>query len=166
MKRRNTLHSIFLSALLLGLPVAAMAEPADCPPDGAEASPPPGGRHGHWGKHGFFSPDRPPRFLQSLNLTDTQRAQIAEILKTQGAELRDKAEAKRKPHEELRRLAFSADYTDDKAKALVDANAASLAELAILHARLDHALYEVLTPEQQAQLQDKLANFKGRPPKP
>jgi Spy/CpxP family protein refolding chaperone len=112
-----------------------------------------------------FSSDHLPPYLNGLELSDSQRARITEILKTQGASLREKAEAGRKTHDKLRQLAFSADYSDEKAKVLADAAAPLMAELAVLHAGLDRAVFAVLTPEQQQQAKENLANFKRHFPK-
>ena len=159
MKPRYSLHSMFFCGLLLGLPLAATGEPGGCSTSMFELPPPP------VGKHAPFPADRLPPYLDGLSLTEAQRVKITDILKTPGDELRAKAEASGKPHEELRQLAFTTDYSEDKAKALVEANASTMAELAILHARMDHAIYETLTPGQQRQVQANLADFRARFPK-
>jgi Spy/CpxP family protein refolding chaperone len=157
-------HAMELGFLAISLALAialAMTTPANAAPDmqpGAGGPPVmvPGMP---------FSSDHLPPYLNGLELSDSQRARITEILKTQGASLREKAEAGRKTHDKLRQLAFSADYSDEKAKVLADAAAPLMAELAVLHAGLDRAVFAVLTPEQQQQAKENLANFKRHFPK-
>ncbi|MEC4749029.1 Spy/CpxP family protein refolding chaperone [Methylomicrobium sp. Wu6] len=148
------------SSLLLVLPLITQAAPSmDFPHAGA------GGPPFQEGNALPFASDRLPPYVHDLDLSNSQRARIAEILKTQGASLRDKAEAGRKAQNELRKLAFSSDYSEDKAKALADVSIPIMAELAVLHARLDHAIFTVLTPEQQQQAKEHMANFKGHFPR-
>jgi protein CpxP len=148
------------SSLLLVLPLVTQASPSmDFSPAGVGRPP------FQEGSALPFSSDRLPPYVHDLDLNNSQRARIAEILKTQGTSLRDKAEAGRKTQDELRKLAFSADYSEEKAKALANAAVPLMAELAVLHARLDHAIFTVLTPEQQQQANEHMTNFKGHFPR-
>ena len=160
MKTQHSLHSLFLCGLLATLPLATSANPPDFPPCGPEVPPLP------MGKHGAFAPDRLPPYLSGLNLSEAQQAKIKEILKTQGSEIREKAEAGDKSHEELRQLAFSPDFSEEKAKSFAQAAAPLMMDMAVLHARLDHAVFEVLNPEQQRQAKENMAHFKAAFPKP
>ncbi|BBL73593.1 Spy/CpxP family protein refolding chaperone [Methylomagnum ishizawai] len=153
MKTRPILRRILLSACLLGLPWAASANPPNC------------AFEGHGGKPGF-SPDRLPPFLNGIALDEAQKTKIAELLKTQGEALRGKAETGHQARKKLMELAFSSDYSDDKAKTLVEADAPTLMEVAVGHARLDHAIFELLTPDQRRQAQENMTNFKERFGKP
>lgn len=157
--RISTIRALF-SSLLLALPLVTQATPSmDFPPAGAGRPP------FQAGNALPFASDRLPPYVHDLDLNNSQRTRIAEILKTQGASLRDKAEAGRKTQDELRKLAFSSDYSEEKAKALATAAVPLMAELAVLHARLDHAIFTVLTPEQQQQAKEHMANFKGHFPR-
>lgn len=115
-------------------------------------------------KAGAFNSDRLPPYLDGLDLSDSQQDKIAEILKAQGSQLREKAESTRKAHDALRKLAFSSDYNDDKAQSFAEASARYQAELAVFHARLDHEVFTVLSSEQQQQAQDNMTKFKGHFP--
>jgi len=133
-----------LPSLVLALPLALHAAPPVDGPDGGPGGPPP-----HPEK--LFDAEHLPPHLQALNLNEAQRAQLGELFKAQGSNLRDKLEAGKKAHDELRRLSLSADYSEDKAKALADNGAQTLAAAALAHARLDQAIYQLLTPAQQRQ---------------
>lgn len=148
-----------VSSLLLVLPLVTQADPPmDFPPAGT------GGPPFLEDNAGPFASDRLPPYVHGLDLSNSQRARIAEILKAQGAPLRDTAEAGRKALDELRKLAFSSDYSEEKAKALADVATPLMVELAVLHARFDHTVFAVLTPEQQQQAKENMANFKGHFP--
>lgn len=133
-----------LLALTLLLPLGISAAPHW---EGGEDEPCRPPQHGK-----LLEGDRLPRFLLPLNLTEKQRTDITALLKTQREAFKEKMAAGKKAHGELRRLAFSADYSEEKAKALVEQNAKLLEEGAIAKSKLDHSIFLLLTPEQQAQL--------------
>ena len=143
----STRIRLALFGLALVLPLTLHAAPPMGGPEGAPGCPPPPGK--------LFDAGELPPHLKTLDLSETQRAQIGEWLKAQGPDLRDKLEAGKKAHDELRRLSLSADYTEDKAKALAESGAKTMAEGALAHARLDHAVYQLLTPAQQRQLTEQ-----------
>jgi Spy/CpxP family protein refolding chaperone len=150
MNKLTTKLSHALFGLALALPLTLNAAPPLSPPEN---------------KPGFFPPppfeifdaEHLPPHLKELNLSDSQRGQITELFKTAGANLRGKLEAGGKIHEELMRLSLSADYTEDKAKALAGSAAQIVGEGALAHAKLDQAVYRLMTPAQQQQLQEWLA---------
>ena len=57
----------------------------------------------------------------------------------------------------------SADYSEAKAKALVDGIVRAQGELQLARVRLERQAYEVLTPEQRRQLADRPLPPKGPP---
>lgn len=151
-----------LAALGLALTLPLHAAPPGPPPmDGPEAG------SGFFSRHPggpFFNAEHLPPYLIDLDLSESQRTQIKEAFKTQGATLREKLEASRKIDDELRRLALSADYTDDKAKALAESGAKIAAEAMALHAKLDQTAYQLLTPAQQQQLKEWMARSRPNCP--
>jgi len=60
---------------------------------------------------------------------------------------------------EIHQLSFSNDYGDDKIQALLDQADAIHKETALQKARLDNAIFKLLTKEQQEKLQSKMAHF-------
>jgi P pilus assembly/Cpx signaling pathway, periplasmic inhibitor/zinc-resistance associated protein len=148
-----------VSSFVLVLPLLSWANPPHDFPCAAQDKPPFADH-----KPGAFNSDRLPPYLDGLDLSDSQQAKIAEIVKAQGSQLHEKAETVRKAHDALRKLAFSSDYNDDKAKSFAEASGRYMAELAVFHARLDHEIFTVLNVEQQQQAQDNMAKFKGHFP--
>jgi Spy/CpxP family protein refolding chaperone len=106
-------------------------------------------------KHRPAPRDRLMKMLDGLNLTDAQKGQIEALLDKNEAEIRSQFKAEREAKTELRRLAFSAEYTDDKAKALLAKSLPAHEQLMLQKARLDNAVFKLLTPEQQQQLQQR-----------
>jgi len=145
MKRNSKRLPLALFGLALIFPLVLPAAP---PAESMEGKP---GCHPPFTAKPFDAEHLPPH-LNTLNLSDTQRAQIIEVFKTQGAGLRDKFEAVKKAHEALRGLSQSAEFSDDKAKVLAESGAQAQTEADLAHAQLDHAIYQVLTPTQQQQL--------------
>jgi Spy/CpxP family protein refolding chaperone len=74
-------------------------------------------------------------------------------------QMREKFKIVRKSHEDLRALTTSPQYDDAKAKALADAGARAMADIALLKARSEHDIYALLTPEQKAQAEKNQQNF-------
>ncbi len=148
-----------VSSFLWALPLVSLANPPlDFPCAGPDK--PPFSDH----KPGAFNSDRLSPYLEGINLSDSQQAKIAEIVKAQEIQLREKVESASKAHDALRKLAFSSDYNDDKAQSFAKASAHYMVELAALHVRLDHEVFTVLNAEQQQQVQENMAKFKGHFP--
>jgi Spy/CpxP family protein refolding chaperone len=154
----SLIRNVFCSFFWV-LPLVSLANPPlDFPSAGPDK--PPFADH----KPGAFNSDHLPPYLDELDLSDSQQAKIGEILKAQGIQLREKADSARKTHDALRKLTFSSDYNDVKAQAFAEAAARYTAELAVFHARLDHEVFTVLSSEQQQQIQENMAKFKGNFP--
>jgi Spy/CpxP family protein refolding chaperone len=128
-------------ALALAATLAFAAPPADILPGGP--MPPPMMGPGH---------EPMPPFLHGVTLTDEQRDKMFEIMYAQIPALRARERELRLSHESLTRLSRSSEFDDVKAKALADAGARAMAEIALTRARLDHKVYRLLTPEQRKQI--------------
>jgi Spy/CpxP family protein refolding chaperone len=113
-------------------------------------------------KHRPSPRERLMKMLGDLNLTEAQKGQIEALLNKDETEIRGKFKAERKAKAELRRLAFSTEYTDDKAKALLAKSLPMHEQFMLQKARLDNAVFKLLTPEQQQKLQQRPAH--GEPP--
>lgn len=111
------------------------------------------GAHGH-GRHG-------DGFLRGLDLSDQQRDRIFEIRHAAAPKMREQAKVLRDTRGEFARLALSSGYDEAKVKALADRNAQAISEMAQLRARSMNEIYQVLTPEQQAKVQERLARGPG-----
>lgn len=129
--------------LMLAVPFSTLAAP---PAEGDFGDqPPPMGK-----PHQFDSGELPPH-LQSLNLSPDQHAKITALLKEREPALQEKARSGWKTHNDLRNLALSDNYTTEKARVFSEAGARIMAEVTLLHASLDNAIYQILTPEQRQQ---------------
>jgi SAM-dependent MidA family methyltransferase len=65
--------------------------------------------------------------------------------------------ALRETRDEFAKLALSSDYDEAKVKTLADRNAQAISEMAQLRARNMNEIYKVLTPEQQAKVQERMS---------
>jgi Spy/CpxP family protein refolding chaperone len=125
----------------------------------ASAEPPPMLGPGH---------EPTPPFLHGVTLTEEQRDKVFEIMHAQMPGLRAREKELRQSHEALARLSLSVEFDDLKAKALADAGARTMAEIALTRARLDHKVYRLLTPEQRKQVDNprpRDMNGCGEPPR-
>jgi Spy/CpxP family protein refolding chaperone len=143
--------------LALAATAAFAAPPADLPPGGP--MPPP--------MMGAGREPMPP-FLRGVTLTEEQRDKLFEIMHAQMPALRNREKELRQSHEGLLKLSLNGEFDDLKAKALADAGARAMAEIALMRARLDHKIYRLLTPEQRKQIDNprpRDAEHCGEPPR-
>ncbi|PKV44526.1 Spy/CpxP family protein refolding chaperone [Janthinobacterium sp. 61] len=153
--------SIAVSLLLLSacsMPLLALAqqEPApDGTPPRAMPGPPPG--FGHGPGHGPGGPGAQglPPFLHGIDLSEAQQDKVFAATYAQAPLLREQEKIAFKAHAQLRELAGSSAYDDAKASALASTAAQALAQISLLHARLEQQLLAVLTPEQRKQAQQR-----------
>ena len=153
--------SIAVSLLLLSacsMPLLALAqqEPApDGTPPRAMPGPPPG--FGHGPGHGAGGPGAPglPPFLHGIDLSEAQQDKVFAATYAQAPLLREQEKIAFKAHAQLRELAGSSAYDDAKASALASTAAQAMAQISLLHARLEQQLLAVLTPEQRKQAQQR-----------
>jgi periplasmic protein CpxP/Spy len=109
------------------------------------------GHRGHKrgkGERGFFG----GRFAERLNLTDAQKEQLKQI----AARHRESTKALREQTREARQGrdggAFDGTFNEAEVRAAAQARANASVELAVARARMHSEMYNVLTPEQKAQL--------------
>jgi Spy/CpxP family protein refolding chaperone len=99
------------------------------------------------------------KLMDEVKVTDAQKKQIEELLKANEEKIRSSFKAEREIHEELHRIGFSADYSDDKVKALLAKMQPAHEQAVLEKARLHNAIFKLLTPEQQKKLQDIMAKW-------
>jgi Spy/CpxP family protein refolding chaperone len=105
---------------------------------------------------GFGGPDGEmpgPPMLRGLALSAAQQDRVFVIVHAHAPLLREKANAARRAHDELRALTMSMEYDKARAKSLADAGARALGELALMRADGEHQIYVALTDEQREQLE-------------
>jgi protein CpxP len=155
-------RALAASLLLAGSLSAFAAPPADgdshfnCPgPDSHDfrgpPGPPPGPRFGGFPRGGWGSP---LPFLAGLHLTEEQEDKVFAIVHAAAPALREQEKALRKAREALRDLNQSSQYDESRVKGLADTAAKADSQLIVLHARTEHEILALLTPEQLKQLQE------------
>lgn len=153
MNKHTVTRLLIASSIALAVPLAAHADPMM---DGW------GGRMHRHGAHGMFGADDFPRFLRGLSLTDAQREKVKTIVQAQAPAMQEKAKEARNARMELWSLSMSGQYDEAKAKSLADGGTKAMAEIALMRARSGSQIYQVLTPEQQTQLKQRMESFKSR----
>jgi Spy/CpxP family protein refolding chaperone len=100
-----------------------------------------------------------PPYLHSLNMSEAQRDEVFEIMLGQAPAMRDNGKAVRNAEESLRALARLPDYSEDKARELVDGAAKAMAEMSLARLRVERQVYEMLTPEQRSPIESSNCGF-------
>lgn len=119
---------------------------------------PMGAGEGHMGGHmGGLS----PRMLQSLQLSDAQRAKVTELTQAQAKTMQEQMNASRARHEQLDQLSRAPSFDAAKARALADEQGQQMAQHLFQRVQLQSQLRALLTPEQLKQLDARQAA--GRP---
>jgi protein CpxP len=144
-----------IAAVALALPLAssAFAEPKGMMRGGCDGM----GVKAGYGHHGMGG-DMPPRYLKRLDLSETQRDRIFDIMHAQAPIQRNTAKAMHKAQSDLRALTAAPDFSEAKAKELADVAAAAMGEMALSRAKTERQVFEVLTPEQRKQLAELKAD--------
>jgi len=128
------------------------------------------GRHG--GPDGFGGPGRGRGGpggplaglpLRELNLTDAQREQVRQIVDSRQQETRAIGERAMAAHEALRAATTSPSFDEGLVRAKAAEVAAVDADMAVARARIFADVFQILTPEQQANAKELSGS---RPPRP
>ncbi|QPK65141.1 Spy/CpxP family protein refolding chaperone [Methylomonas sp. LL1] len=128
------------------LPGLAMANPPmhDQPPHGEFGKPP---MH-----HLVGDGDQLPPLLYNIGLSEDQQREIKNLFKAQQGAISDKFDKERAIKEQLHRLSFSDDYSEDKAKTLIEQSLEIHKDIALQKNRLDNAIFKLLNAEQRDKL--------------
>ena len=153
MKFPNMLHAMMLmiavGGLLLGSAFAQGHGPGGQGP-GGPPPPPPGGRMP----------------LQFLDLTEAQKAQIKTIQETEDAKEEAFHAKLREAHDALRTATAQGQFNEAQVRTLAAVIAQNEIELTVIRTRKDAAIYQVLTPEQRAKLDQFEAERPAHRPPP
>jgi periplasmic protein CpxP/Spy len=112
--------------------------------------------HKHDGAH---------RTMRNLNLTEAQRDQLFALKHAQAPQMREKAKLARNAQQELRALAQAETFDAERAKALADTSAQARSEMMQLRAQNQHAMLQILTPEQRQKWQERATGYGKNQPK-
>ena len=143
--RRNSHVARFLlaSSLALGLGSSAIAEPTGR--QGSQA-------HGRMAPGGAFHPGP---WLRGLELSDAQQDQVFKIFHEQAPAMHERMKAARLAREELNKLASGSEFDRSRARQAADAEAKSLADIALMRAESMHRVRSILTAEQREKLDSR-----------
>lgn len=117
--------------------------------------------HGH-ARHGGGEMQMGRAMMADLALTDAQRKQLSELREAQRPAMREQATALREANQALRKLGFSGDYDEAKARELGERAATASAALAVLRAKGANDFYQVLTPEQRQKFSEQMSRYEER----
>lgn len=145
----------------LGTPALEVAQQMP-PPPSRPSMPGPQGEAGmpqdmhhemHHGMQPGMQPGMPfrPPWLRGLALSEAQDDKVFGILYAQMPTMREQMRDLRKAREALHELVRSENFSEDRASALTAAIGRSVAALALIHARTEASVWQVLTPEQRKQ---------------
>lgn len=148
-----------LLAIALSLPSLA---PAHGMPPAPEACPMPG-HAGPLPMPGLPGAEPMPPFLRGLALSEAQQDAIFDLFNGQARGLRERMKVIDKTEKELRAIALSANFDEDRAHALVEAAGIAMAQIKYMQVRTEHQLYSMLTPEQRQQVDATKARPPARP---
>ncbi len=126
------------------LPAIVMANPPMHPPQG-EFGKPPMHRFRDGGEH-------LPPYLHDIDLTEQQKTEIKNLIKTQDAEISDNWEKEKNVKAQLHQLSFSNNYNEDAALALIEASLKMHKDMVLQKSKLDNAIFKQLNARQQGKL--------------
>jgi len=112
----------------------------------------------HYKKSGYHQ-----KMLDDLNLTDAQQTQIKDLKNTYWQDNRDAMKAGWQSRKEMQQLSYAESVDQAKLDRLIAESSAAYADKMAEKAALNSAVFNVLTTEQQQQLQQKMAEYQARP---
>jgi periplasmic protein CpxP/Spy len=135
---------LIAAALALAIPMVVVAGPKLLRDGASEGAGPE--------FHGMPGGEMPPPYLRNLDLFEAQRDKVFAIMHEQAPMMRERIKSLKRAEADLRHLTAGPDYDEGKAKVLADQIGRAMSEVALLRARTDHLIFDVLTPEQRKRL--------------
>jgi Spy/CpxP family protein refolding chaperone len=148
------------------IPVIAFANPLADYSDPLFSKEPPcekGVPHHPPGHHGMKFGEHLPPYLHDIELTDAQKQSIKALIQKTQATFQGKEKAGIEYRLYIQQKVFSKDYSDEKIAGMIKKSLTQHEENGLNMAKLDHAIYELLTPPQQQQVQVNLKRFAENP---
>lgn len=153
---------LIVAGLALAVPLSAMAfqgqggKMGNC--DGKSGMQKSSMHGGHGMKGGSMST---MRGLHRLDLSEAQQDKIFDIMHAQAPAMRDQMKVLRKAETELKTLKTAPDYSEAKAKTLIDSIASQRAAMDLSRLQAERKVMDVLTPEQRKQLAEMKPGQRG-----
>lgn len=140
--------------LLSLLPIVAIASPSDHEPKQCESG------HHHQMKH-KRSGDM-PFYLRDIDLNDSQKAQIRAMMEKRHEQRQADKDQFWQNKQAINDLTKAENLNEPELEKLVDQSMVMKKQAAMEKARFHHDVFNLLTAEQQQQLEAKLAEFKKK----
>ncbi|HVO81177.1 MAG TPA: Spy/CpxP family protein refolding chaperone [Terriglobales bacterium] len=106
----------------------------------------------HMHGRGMFGEHMLGFYADYLNLTDAQQAQIKQIMENQKSTIRPLFQQMGQNRQAMRQLVQSGNFDEAKARTIATQQAQSMIELEVQKAKMEAAMFQVLTPDQQSKL--------------
>jgi len=103
-------------------------------------------------RHGMPGGELPPPYLPALNLDEAQRDKVFAILHEQAPTMRERLKHLNRAQADLRRLTAAPDYDEARAQVLAEQIGRAMSEVALLRARTDRLIFDLLSLEQRKRL--------------
>ncbi len=150
---------LVVAGLALAIPLAALASPGG-KGGGCEA------RDGMrktamHGGHGMMGEPMMMRGLHRLDLSEAQQDKIFEIMHGQAPAAREQMKSLRKSEQALQALKATPDFSDAKARQLVDQIAKQRADMEMSRLQTERKVLDLLSPEQRKQLAEMKPGPRG-----
>lgn len=87
--------------------------------------------------------------FEELNLTAEQKQKVKEIMEDHKVDRKDVYKDMQKTKEDLNKLIVSDDFSEGKAKDIIEDGSEKLTDVFVHKATIDHEVYKILTPEQK-----------------
>jgi len=157
MRQRGVMAALLAAVLLTGVGVTLAAQDAHQGPPPFGRGRGPGGPGGPMGGPGFGLPG-----MRDLDLTDAQKDQIEAIVESHRAEMQQVGEKTRSAQVAIDAAAEGATIDEAAIHARSTELAAAIADGAILRARVNAEIFNILTAEQQQKVQERRAQIQQR----
>lgn len=111
---------------------------------------------GHHGRRGHF------RMMKNLDLTDAQKEQFKAIRQAGKEKTKSLRESLRANREQLELVAANGQFNEAQVQAIATQQSGIMAQLIVEKERVKSQIYQILTPEQRAKIQELKAQMKER----
>lgn len=116
--------------------------------------------HGMMMHHGFGEGLGLP--LHQLNLTDDQKTQIHQIMKTEHANMKPLMQQEFQAHQQMIQLVTSGNFDQAKASAIAARESQTHVQLEVEHAKIASQVYNLLSSDQKSKVADMVAKHQQR----
>lgn len=103
-------------------------------------------------RYGMPGGELPPPYLPALNLDEAQRDKVFAILHEQAPTMRERLKHLNRAQADLHRLTAGPDYDEPRAQVLAEQIGRAMSEVALLRARTDRLIFDLLSLEQRKRL--------------